>query len=126
MRKIEEKIIDALNGSNGEGLKNLSCRDCVEVNGGTKKYYLWNSLLFWNDAENNYYFSARGYNSQTTKSRLNQILESFFNAGIYQKNWSWFLDWNGKKFPIDSSSVFKLKDNKLYRLGAHEEEVKPL
>ena len=123
MRKIEEKIIDALNGSNG--VKNLSCRDCMEVDGSTKKYYLWNNLIFWNDSDN-IYFSARGYNSQTTKSRLNQILGSFFNAGIYQKNWSWFLDWNGKKFPIDSSSVFKLKDNKLYRLGAHEEEVKPL
>ena len=126
MRTIEEKIIETLNGCNGEGLKKLSCRDCVEVNGGTKKYYLWSSLLFWNDAENIYYFSARGYNSQTTKSRLNQILGSFFDADIYQKDYKWFLDWNGKKFPIDSSSVFKLKDNKLYRLGAHEEEVKPL
>ena len=124
MRTIEEKIIETLNGSNG--VKNLSCRDRVEVNGSTKKYYLWDSLLFWNDAENNYYFSARGYNSLTTKSRLNQILGSFFNAGIYQKNWGWFLDWDGKKFPIDSSFVFMLKDNKLYRLGVHEEEVKPL
>ena len=39
MRTIEEKIIDALNGSNGEGVKNLSCRDRVEVDGGIKKYY---------------------------------------------------------------------------------------
>ena len=124
MRIIEDKIIDALNGDNG--VKNLSCRDRVEVNGGTKNYYLWNNLIFWNDAENNYYFSARGYNSQTTKSRLNQILGSFFNAGIYQKNWNWFLTWNSKKYPVDSSSVYKFNNNKLYRLGAHEEEVKPL
>lgn len=125
MRTIEEKIIDALNGDNG--VKNLSCRDRVEVDGGTKKYYLWNSLLFWNDPENDvYYFSARGYNSQTTKSRLNQILGSFFNAGIYQKDYKWFLDWDGKKYPVDSDSIFMLKGNKLYRLGAHEEEIKPL
>ena len=126
MRTIEDKIIDALNGCNGEGVKNLSCRDRVEVDGKIKKYYLWNSLLFWNDAENIYYFSARGYNSQTTKSRLNQILGSFFNASITQKNWGWFLNWNGKKYTVDSDSIFMLKDNKLYRLGAHEEEVKPL
>ena len=75
MRTIEDKIIDALNG--GNGVKNLSCRDRVEVDGNTKKYYLWNSLLFWNDAENNYYFSARGWNSKITKSRLNQVLGSF-------------------------------------------------
>ena len=126
MRTIEDKIIDALNGCNGEGVKNLSCRDRVEVDGKIKKYYLWNSLLFWNDAENNYYFSARGWNSKTTKSRLNAILGSFFNASITQKNWGWFLNWNGKKYPVDSDSIFILKDNKLYRLGAHEEEVKPL
>ena len=126
MRTIEEKIIETLNGCNGEGVKNMSCRDCVEVNGGTKKYYLWNSLLFWNDAENNYYFSARGYNSQTTKSRLNAVLWSFCNAVIYQKNWEWFLLWRNKKYSVDSDSIFMLKDNKLYKLGAHEEEVKPL
>ena len=124
MRTIEEKIIDALNGSNG--VKNLSCRDRVEVDGGTKKYYLWGSLLFWNDAENIYCFSARGYNSLTTKSRLNALLWSFFKAVIYQKNWEWFLLWRNKKYIVDSDSVFMLKDNKLYRLGSHEEEVKPL
>ena len=32
----------------------------------------------------------------------------------------------GKKYPVDSSSVYKFNNNKLYRLGAHEEEVKPL
>lgn len=126
MRTIEEKIIETLNGCNGEGLKKLSCRDCVEVDGGTKKYYLWNNLLFWNDAENNYCFSARGYNSQTTKSRLNAILWSFFKGVIYQKNWEWFLLWHNKKYPVDSDSIFMLKDNKLYRLGSQEEEVKPL
>lgn len=125
MRAVEEKIIETLNGCNGEGVKKLSRRDKVEVDGNARKYYLWNSLIFWNDAENNYYFSARLFNSQTTKSRLNVILGSFFNASVTQKNWRWFLGWNGKKYPLDSDSVFMLKDNKLYRLGAHEEEVKP-
>lgn len=126
MRTIEEKIIETLNGCNGEGLKKLSCRDCVEVDGNTKKYYLWDNLIFWNNDDGIYYFSGRGYGSLTTKSRLNAILGSFFNASITQKNWEWFLNWNGKKYSIDSASVFMLKDNKLYRLGAHEEEVKPL
>ena len=124
MKTIEKKIIQALNG--GNGVKSLSCRDHVEVDGGTRKYYLWGSLLFWNDAENIYHFSARGYNSQTTKSRLNQILGSFFNAGIYQKNWDWFLNWNGKKYPVEVSSAYKFNNNKLYKMGAIEEEVEPL
>ena len=126
MRAIEEKIIETLNGCNGESVKDLSCRDRVEVDGSTKKYYLWDSLLFWNDAENNYYFSGRGWSSSTTKSRLDALLRNFFNADIYQKNWCWFLDWNGKKYPVNCGSVFMIKDNKLYLLGTHEEEVKPL
>ncbi len=124
MRTIEEKIIDALNGSNG--VKNLSCRDRVEVDGNTKKYYLWNSLLFWNDAENVYYFSARGYSSQTTKSRLSAILRNFLDASIMQKDYKWSLNWNGKKYSVDSDSIFCFKGDKLYRLGSHEAEVKPL
>ena len=126
MRAIEEKIIQALRGWNGEGLKHLSCRDSVKVDGNTRKYYLWTSLLFWNDPENIYYFSGRGCFSNTTKNRLNHILGSFFNVGVCQKNGNWFLNWNGKRYPIDSESVFCFRRNELYRLGAHEEEVKPL
>ena len=124
MRTIEEKIIATL--CSGEGAKKLSCRDCVEVDGNTKNYYLWDSLLFWNDSENNYYFSARGYSSQTTKSRLNAILLTFFAASITQKDYKWILNWNDQNYSINATNIFCIKNNKLYRLGSHEEEVKPL
>ena len=124
MRKIEEKIIATLCGGSGEGARQLSCRDRV-VYGATKNYYLWDSLLFWNDAEN-YYFSARGFSTKTTKSRLNAILGSFFAASITQKDYKWVLSWNDKNYSINATNIFCLKNNKLYRLGSHEEEVKPL
>lgn len=125
MRKIEEKIVATLCG--GEGAKKLSCRDCVEVDGNTKNYYLWDSLLFWNDSENNYYFSARGYSSQTTKSRLNAILLTFFAASITQKDYKWVLSWNNQNYSINESNIYCIKNHKLYRLGSHEEEeVQPL
>ena len=124
MRKIEEKIIATL--CSGEGVKNLSCRDHVVVYGKTKNYYLWDSLLFWNDSENNYYFSARGYSSQTTKSRLNAILDAFFGASITQKDYKWILNWNDQNYSINATNIYCIKNNKLYRLGSHEEEVKPL
>ena len=105
----------------------LSVRDSIYKDRETIQYKLWNNIIFeYNRKENTYYFSARGWNSKTTKSRLNAILGSFFNAGINQKNWGWFLNQNNKKYPVDSDSIFILKDNKLYRLGVHEEEVKPL
>lgn len=125
MRKIEEKIIATLCGGSGEGVKNLSCRDRVVVYGATKNYYLWDSLLFWNNSEN-CYFSARGFSTKTTKSRLNAILGSFFAASITQKDYKWVLSWNDKNYSINATSIFCLKNNKLYRLGSHEEEVKPL
>lgn len=109
MRTIEEKIIETLNGCNGEGLKNLSCRDCVEVDGNTKKYYLWNSLLFWNDAENNYYFSFCGYSTKTTKSRLNAIFNYFNLGGFYQKNYVVYWINNGSiKIEVDTSKKYKI------------------
>lgn len=107
MRKIEGKIIEALNGSNG--IKNLSCRDCVEVDGNTKKYYLWNNLLFWNDAENNYYFSFCGYSTNTTKSRLNAIFNYFNLGGFYQKNYVVYWVNNGAtKIEVDTNKKYKI------------------
>ena len=123
MKAVEEKIIQTLRGNNG--VKQLSCRDSVEVDGGTRKYYLWDNLLFWN-SENAYCFSGRGWLSRTTKSRLNALLNSFSGAVIYQKNYKWFLSWNEKIYPVDSASVFMLKDNKLYSLEPHEREIEPL
>ena len=126
MRKIEEKIIATLSGGSGKGVKNLSRRDRVVVFGNTKNYYLWNSLLFWNYSKNIYYFSARGYSSQTTKSRLNAILGSFFGASITQKDYKWVLSWNNKNYSINKTNIYCIKNNKLYLCGSHEEEVKPL
>lgn len=126
MRKIEEKIIATLCGGSGKGVKNLSRRDRVVVFGNTKNYYLWNSLLFWNYSENIYYFSARGYSSQTTKSRLNAILGSFFGASITQKDYKWILNWNDQNYSINATNIYCIKNNKLYLCGSHEEEVKPL
>ena len=132
MRAIEKNIIqvlEELKDANYTAWDNfsLSVRDSIYKDRETIRYKLWNNTIFeYNRKENAYYFSFCGYSTNTTKSRLNVILGSFFNAGINQKNWGWFLNWNGKKYPVDSDSIFMLKDTKLYRLGAHEEEVKPL
>ena len=125
MKTIEEKIVATLCSGSGKGVKNLSRHDRVVVYGNTKNYYLWGSLLFWNDVENNYYFSARGHNLPITKSRLNAILDAFFGASI--ADYKWILNWNGKNYPINATNIFRIKNNKLYCFGSEEEEeVKPL
>ena len=110
MRTIEEKIIETLNGCNGEGVKNLSCRDCVEVDGNTKKYYLWDNLIFeYNRKENAYYFSFCGYSTNTTKSRLNAIFNYFNLGGFYQKNYVVYWINNGSiKIEVDTSKKYKI------------------
>ena len=84
MRTIEEKIITTLRS--GNGFKKLSCRDSVKVEENRIEYYLWDNLLFWINSDI-CFFSGRGWNSQTTKNRLNTILNAFFDASITQKNY---------------------------------------
>ena len=110
MRTIEEKIIETLNGCNGKGVKNLSCRDCVEVDENTKKYYLWDNLIFeYKRKENAYYFSFCGYSTNTTKSRLNAIFNYFNLGGFYQKNYVVYWINNGSiKIEVDTSKKYKI------------------
>ena len=124
MRTIEEKIIETLRS--GNGLKKLSCRDSVKVEENRIEYYLWDNLLFWNNSDNIYFFSGRGYCSLTTKNRLNAILNAFFDASITQKNYKWFLNWNQKEYLIDATNIFYFKGDKLYKKASHDVEVLPI
>ena len=124
MRTIEEKIIAALRS--GNGLKKLSCRDSVKVEENRIEYYLWDNLLFWNNSDNIYFFSVRGWNSQTTKNRLNAILYNFLRVYIIQKNYKWVLNWNQKEYLIDATNIFYFKGDKLYKKASHDVEVLPI
>ena len=124
MRTIEEKIIATLRS--GNGLKKLSCRDSIKVEENRIEYYLWDNLLFWNNSDNIYFFSGRGYCSLTTKNRLNAILYNFLRVYIIQKNYKWFLNWNQKEYLIDATNIFYFKGDKLYKKASHDVEVLPI
>ena len=124
MRTIEEKIIATLRS--GNGFKKLSCRDSVKVEENRIEYYLCDNLLFWNNSDNIYFFSGRGYCSLTTKNRLNAILYNFLRVYIIQKNYKWFLNWNQKEYLIDATNIFYFKGDKLYKKASHDVEVLPI
>ena len=125
MRTIEEKIIAALRS--GNGLKKLSCRDSVKVEENKIEYYLCDNLLFWSNSDSIYFFSVRGWNSQTTKNRLNAILYNFLRVYIYYtKNYKWVLNWNQKEYLIDATNIFYFKGDKLYLKASHDVEVLPI
>lgn len=121
MRAIDEKIIAALRSENG--FKKLSCRDSVKVEENRIEYYLWDNLLFWSNSDNIYFFSGRGWNSQTTKNRLNTILYNFLRVYIIQKNYKWVLNWNNKKYLVDATNIFYFKGDKLFKKASHDVEV---
>jgi hypothetical protein len=45
-----------------------------------------------------------GWQTNTTKSRLNAILSEFGMSGecVYQKNFNWFVNYNGSPIPFFS------------------------
>ena len=124
MRTIEEKIIAALRS--GNGLKKLSCQDSVKVEENKIEYYLWDNLLFWSNSDSIYFFSGRGWNTLTTKNRLNAILYNFLRVYIIQKNYKWVLNWNQKEYLIDATNIFYFKGDKLYKKASHDVEVLPI
>ena len=51
-----------------------------------------------------------GWQSNTTKSRLNALINEFCNAatdGVFQKDFAWYIMDNGQTVPFESGYVFK-------------------
>ena len=59
----------------------------------TSEIFLHNNLIaYYEHTEQYMYVSSCGWESNTTKSRLNALLDTFFyGVGIFQKNWQWFI-----------------------------------
>ena len=115
MRAIEKNIIqvlEELKDANYMAWNNfsLSVRDSIYKDRESIRYKLWNNTIFeYNRKENTYYFSARGYSSQTTKSRLNAIFNYFNLGGFYQKNYIVYWVNNGStKIEVDINKKYKI------------------
>ena len=46
------------------------------------------------------WISSCGWETNTTKSRLNALMSEFDLGGIFQKNWQWFHSRDGKTVPF--------------------------
>ena len=126
MRKIEEKILDRLN-ANSTGIWQLSIRDRVQVDEVSKKYYLWNNLVYF-VKDNKEYFSFCNWLSVTTKSRLNALVKE---GRFYQKDYEVYFTLKNKTYLIDSEKTYAIDNNSLYLvkyigLDKHYEQVKEI
>ena len=94
MRKIEEQMNYALRHRKNWAGSNTTVR-CFKENGVTTEMQvlLHGNLIAWLDtATNDLNISSAGWETVTTKSRLNAILEEFASGSrVIQKNFEWFL-----------------------------------
>jgi len=99
MRVITKESVKAFLNAKKFNKSNMS----VEVKPNvTILKYQGNSIAYkYNDPKQTISITNCGWQSNTTKERLNGVIDlSDLNIGrIYQKNWVWYLDgkeWNGK------------------------------
>lgn len=98
MRKITKESVNAFLNANKFNKSNMSVEVLPNV---TILKYQGNSIAYkYNDPKQTISITNCGWESNTTKERLNGVISlSGLNVGkVYQKNWQWYLDgkeWDG-------------------------------
>ena len=121
MRTIEKQIIDFIKNKEFENSfdsiksKELSIRDTVITTNTQKRFYLWNSCIFVIDNENNVRFSFCGYQTNTTKNRINALLKEFVscNVCVYQKNGELFYNSGNRDYLINLYKIYTIQNGTL-------------
>jgi hypothetical protein len=97
MRKIESQMVAAIKNNQDLKVANTQVISCTNV----ADVYLHGNLIArigetWMEL-----FDC-GYQTKTTKSRLNALLSAFGMEGeyIFQKNFQWFINYNGATLPF--------------------------
>ena len=89
MRKIEQQMNSAIN--NRTSWHNSNTR--VDRMGNRSEVYLHNNQIATVYDNGDLQLSSAGWETVTTKSRLNALLENFFGYGlrIFQRDWTWYI-----------------------------------
>jgi len=99
MRKIEAQMVQAIKESKDFKLANTEVISCTNVS----DVYLHGHLIA-RIGETWIELFDGGYQTVTTKSRLNAILSAFGMEGerIFARNFQWFVNYNGAPIPFFS------------------------
>ena len=94
MRKIEEQMNMAIRSRKNWSGSNTTVT-CFKENVVTTEVNVMlhgNCIAWFDTASNDFNISSAGWETVTTKSRLNAILEEFApERRVFQKNWQWFV-----------------------------------
>ena len=106
MRKIEEQMCNAVHHNIDWHNSNTSVTYCEES--GESKVYLHGNHIATVGDEFLQIFDG-GWQSNTTKSRLNSLINRFCNAmtdGVHQKNFEWFIRDNNVTREFENGYIF--------------------
>ena len=130
MRVVERKILALLKERGRYIARNLSERDFVEkFTGGDCRVCLHGNEIFSRNSGGDVYFSQRGWNTPTTRSRLNALVGEFVDlpAKFFTRNYDCYLALGRETYPIYTREVYTIKGGKLYFLdGLDGIEVVPI
>ena len=112
MRKIEEQMNMAIRSRKNWAGSNTTVR-CFKENGITTEVNVLlhgNCIAWFDTASNDFNISSCGWETVTTKSRLNALCEYFCvdGEGVFQKDFQWYVN----KFVgcINGKNIFKTED----------------
>ena len=99
MRKIEQQMIAAIQENKDLKIANTQVISCTNVS----DVYLHGNLIA-RIGETWIELFDGGWQSNTTKSRLNALLSAFGMDGeyVFQKNFQWFVQYEGAPIPFFS------------------------
>ena len=94
MRKIEQQMNRAIVNKNDWSNSNTNVEYNSNTNCSTVVLHR-TAIATYDHNTNALKLNSGGYTTNTTKSRLNAILQGIIGcASVYQKNWNWFLNYN--------------------------------
>ena len=107
MRKIERQMCDAVQGN--RNWKNANTEVTIDLETNTSSVYLHGNLIA-TVTDNDMTIYDGGWQSNTTKSRLNALCDAFCYKGeyVFQKDFKWYV----RKCigAINGQNVFKIED----------------
>lgn len=129
MKQIERQIVAYLNSRAGYIARRLSPRDFVEKFTDGDFYHRLHGSEIFSRCAGKIYFSLCGWNTPTTRSRINADLQYFvsMSAKLHARDWDCYLTLCGNEYPVYTREVYTIKGGRLYVLdGLNDIEVVPM
>ena len=105
MRKIEQQMNRAIVNKNDWSNSNTNVDYNSNTNCSTVVLHR-TAIATYDHNTQALKLNSGGYTSNTTKSRLNAILEELIaGARVYQKNWNWFLSYNNQTHDFNDGMI---------------------